>query len=327
MDDAFEHVFDWSRMRLAEHQVKLLALCKIKGMSWHLIAREAQRPDGLDRLWSGMPVESSPDATKAVSLLAEHRSLAKQAALRAAAQVEIDKLQRDDVRLVTVLDEGYPPTLRLIYNLPPFLFISGDFTEADLRSVAVVGTRKASPDGVSRADRMARLLAGEHVTVVSGLARGIDTAAHRAALDVGGRTVAVIGTGINRCYPAENRDLAEQITKQGAVVSQFWPDSPPATYTFPRRNITMSGIAQGTVVIEASNTSGAKMQARLALEHGKKVFLIKSLTEHQEWARTYVENRGAVQVDDMTEVVAALATPERIHAADQRREQLVMDFG
>ncbi|HZS21655.1 MAG TPA: DNA-processing protein DprA, partial [Pseudonocardiaceae bacterium] len=184
-----------------------------------------------------------------------------------------------------------------------------------------------SADGISRAGQIARLLAGEDVTVVSGLARGIDTAAHTAALEAGGRTIAVIGTGINRYYPAENRALADQITKQGAVVSQFWPDSPPTTYTFPRRNITMSGIAQGTVVIEASSTSGAKMQARLALEHGKKVFLIRSLTEHQQWARTYVEKRGAVQVDDVTEVVAALASPERIHAADQRREQLVMDFG
>jgi DNA processing protein len=327
MIDAFEQNFDGSRMRLAEHQVRLLALCKVKGVSWHLIAREAQRPNGLDRLWSGTPVEASPEATKATPLLASQRPDDKQATLRAAVHAEINKLQHDDVRLVTVVDEGYPPTLRLIYNLPPFLFIRGDITDADLRSVAVVGTRKASADGVGRAGRMARLLAGENVTVVSGLARGIDTAAHTAALDAGGRTIAVIGTGINRCYPAENKDLAERITQRGAVVSQFWPDSPPATYTFPRRNITMSGIAQGTVVIEASSTSGAKMQARLALEHGKKVFLIKSLTAHQEWARTYVETRGAVQVDDVAEVVAALAPPERIHAADQRREQLVMDFG
>jgi DNA protecting protein DprA len=159
-----------------------------------------------------------------------------------------------------------PPTLRLIYNLPPFLFIRGAITDADLRSVAVVGIRTASADGISRAGQLARLLAGEDVTVVSGLARGIDTAAHTAALEAGGRTIAVIGTGINRYYPAENRALADQITKRGAVASQFWPDSPPTTYTFPRRNITMSGIAQGTVVIEASSTSGAKMQARLALD-------------------------------------------------------------
>lgn len=314
-------------MRLTERQIRLLALCKIKGVSWQLIAREAQRPDGLDRLWSGSPVESSPDAAKAAELLAKHRSDDRQAELRAAVHAEIDKIQHDDVGLVTVVDDGYPPTLRLIYNLPPFLFIRGDMTEADLRSVAVVGTRAASAGGISRAARMARLLVRDGVTVVSGLARGIDTAAHAAALDAGGRTIAVIGTGINRYYPIENRALTEHITTRGAVVSQFWPDSPPTTYAFPRRNVTMSGIAQGTVVIEASSTSGAKMQARLALEHGKKVFLIKSLAEHQEWARAYVEKRGAVQVDDVTEVVAALCPPERIHAADQRREQLVMDFG
>lgn len=314
-------------MRLTKQQVRLLALCKIKGVSWYLIAREAQRPGGLDRLWMGTPVEASPDAAKAAPLLVEHRSGDAQAELEAAVQAEVDKLKHDDAKLVTVLDEEYPPTLRLIYNLPPFLFVRGAITDVDLRSVAIVGTRNASPDGIRRAGNMARLLVTQNVTVVSGLARGIDTAAHTAALEADGRTIAVVGTGLNRCYPAGNRDLAERITKHGALVSQFWPDSPPTTYTFPRRNVTMSGIAQGTVVIEASSTSGAKMQARLALDHGKKVFLIKSLTEHQEWARSYVENRGAIQVEDVTDVVAKLAPPERIHAADQRREQLVMDFG
>ncbi len=314
-------------MRLTEHQLTLLTLCKIKGVSWHLLAREAQLPDGLDRLWSGTPVETSPDAATATDLIAQHRSPDHQDNLRALVHADIDTIHHDDVRLVTVLDQGYPPTLRLIYNLPPFLFIRGTLTDDDLRSVAVVGTRKASPEGITRAGRMARLLATAGVTVVSGLARGIDTAAHTAALDAGGRTIAVIGTGINRYYPAENRTLTDQITAHGAVVSQFWPDSPPTTYTFPRRNVTMSGIAQGTVVIEASSTSGAKMQARIALEHGKKVFLIKSLTEHQDWARTYVDTRGAIQIQDVTEVIDALTTPERIHAADHRRAQLVMDFG
>lgn len=314
-------------MRLTEQQVRLLALCKIKGVSWYFIAREAQRPGGLDRLWAGTPVETSPDAAKAQPLLAEHAAAAKQAELRAAAAAEVEQLTYDDVRLVTVIDDDYPPNLRLIYNLPPFLFIRGQITPADLRSVAIVGTRNASPEGVQRAERMAKLLVAEGVTVVSGLARGIDSAAHSAALDAGGRTLAVVGTGVNRCYPAENRELAERIITRGALVSQFWPDAAPTTYTFPRRNVTMSGIAQGTVVIEAASTSGAKMQARLALEHGKKVFLIKSLTEHQEWARSYVENRGAIQVDDVTDVVAKLAPPERIYAADQRREQLIMDFG
>jgi DNA processing protein len=325
-DDAFEQKFDRSRMRLPEAQLRLLALCKVKGVNWYFIAREAQRPGGVDRMWQAAPLESSADAAKAIEALTpiggKYEPYAEQA------QAEADKLRQDDARLVTVLDDDFPPTLRLVPNPPPFLFLRGAMTDADLRSVAVVGTRNASDAGVQRAGRMARELVSKGVTVVSGLARGIDTAAHTAALAAGGRTIAVIGTGINRYYPAENRALTDEIatTGHGAVVSQFWPDSTGATWTFPRRNITMSGIAQGTVVIEASSTSGAKMQARVALEHGKKVFLIKSLTEQQEWARTYVEKRGAIQVEDVTAIADALAAPERIHAADNLRSQLVMDF-
>lgn len=313
-------------MRVTDQQLRLLALCKVKGVNWHLIARETQRPGGLDRLWAGSPVEASVEAVKAAEAI---RAIAgAQDEYAAAARAELDKVSQGDVRLVTVIDNGFPPNLRLVHNPPPFLFVRGRITEDDLRSVAVVGTRQASEAGVKRAERMAGELVRRGVTVVSGLARGIDTAAHTAAFDAGGRTIAVIGTGINRHYPAENRDLAERIAAggQGAVVSQFWPDAPPATYTFPRRNVTMSGIAQGTVVIEASSTSGAKMQARIALEHGKKVFLIKSLTEHQEWARSYVQTRGAIQVEDVEDVEDALAPPGRIQAADRRRAQLVMDF-
>lgn len=313
-------------MRLSQEQLRLLALCKVKGLSWYLVAREAQRPGGVERLWNAAPLETSSEAAKAVELLEPLAGAYKDFA--DAAQSEIDKVRHDDARLITVLDEDFPPTLRLVPNLPPFLFIRGEMTDADLRSVAVVGTRNASDAGIQRAGRMARELVGRGVTVVSGLARGIDTAAHRAALTADGRTVAVLGTGINRYYPAENRDLTDEIAtgRRGAVVSQFWPDSPGATYTFPRRNITMSGIAQGTVVIEAGSTSGAKMQARIALEHGKKVFLVKSLTEQQAWARTYVEERGAMQVEDVATIADALAAPERIHAADNVRGQLVLDF-
>ncbi len=313
-------------MQLSEEQTKLLALCKVKDVNWYLIARETLRPDGVERLWSARPLESSDEARKATSALAAAGNDVQRYVDEALA--EVAKLHHDDVRLITAIDDDFPPTLRLVHNPPPFLFVRGAMTDDDLRSVAVVGTRNASETGVQRASRMARELVQRGVTVVSGLARGIDTAAHTAALAAGGRTIAVIGTGINRYYPAENRELTDEIATggRGAVVSQFWPDGHPATYTFPRRNVTMSGIAQGTVVIEASSTSGAKMQARVALEHGKKVFLIKSLTEQQEWARRYVEQRGAIQVEDVAAIAAALATPERVHAVDTVRSQLVMDF-
>ncbi len=168
---------------------------------------------------------------------------------------------------------------------------------------------------------MSRLLAAQGVTVVSGLARGIDAAAHRAALEAGGRTIAVVGTGITKCYPGEHSDLAEDIAASSALVSQFWPTRSAAKDTFPRRNVVTSGISQGTVVIEAGSTSGAKMQARIALDHGKKLFLIRSLVTAQPWAQSYIE-RGAIEVGDVDEVIARLAAPERVRQATEQQQQL-----
>jgi DNA processing protein len=173
-----------------------------------------------------------------------------------------------------------------------------------------VGTRAPSPKGIDRAERMARLLVEAGVTVLSGLARGIDTAAHRACLDAGGRTIAVLGSGIRRVYPSENAELADRIADSGAVVSQFWPDSAPATYNFPRRNVVTSGMSQGTVVIEATATSGAKMQARLAIEHGKQVFLLHSLVTEREWAQRYLQRPRVHEVFDVADILRLLRSPD-----------------
>jgi DNA processing protein len=303
-----------------DDHIRLLALCRIKGLSWHLLAREARRPEGLARLEEGRVRERSTEARKAtVVLAAAQRDLAR---LRDEAAQLLGEALRGDVRLTTVLDENYPLNLRTIFNAPPFLFYRGILNaDHDARSVAVVGTREPTPEGVKRAGKMARLLAGQGVTVLSGLARGIDGAAHHAALEAGGRTVAVLGTGIRRVYPPEHRDLAEQIAATGALVSQFWPDTPPTTYGFPRRNITMSGMGQGTVVIEAASTSGAKMQARLALEHGKKVFLVHHLVTEQPWARGYLA-RGAVEVHRVEDIVEKLRAPAAIRTRAYDANQL-----
>jgi len=181
-----------------------------------------------------------------------------------------------------------------------------------------VGTRQASPEGLKRATRLARDLSREGVTVLSGLARGIDTAAHRAALNVkDGRTVAVVGHGaLVPVYPKENRSLAEQIRERGALVSQFWPDAPPRPANFLMRNVVMSGMAMGTVVVEASATSGAKNQARLALEHGKRLFLLESLVNTQEWAQRYAARPGVSVVRDLNDVLDVLvelaSAPEQL---------------
>jgi DNA processing protein len=225
----------------------------------------------------------------------------------------IEEYSARGVRLLTVLDDDYPQNLRLVYNRPPFLWVRGSLLANDNRSIAVVGTRSASPEGLEQARSLAEQLAQRSVTVLSGLALGVDGAAHEGALSAAGRTVAVMGTGINTVYPARHSELAERIVESGgALVSQFWPDAPPTKWSFPMRNIVMSGMGVGTVVVEASKTSGAKMQARLALEHGKRLFLVNTLVLREEWAQRYAQHPGTTvveSVDDVVDVLAALARP------------------
>jgi DNA processing protein len=301
-----------------QEQIALLALLRVKGVDWHFIAREAQRPDGLRRLLDRHATEASDEARESLDAMA---AVSDWSAGRDEIEAMLDDTAAESIRLTTVLDSDYPINLRTIFNLPPFLFYRGHLREDDTRAVAVVGTRKPTPMGVARATEMARLLTENNVTVLSGLAQGIDTAVHRSCLDASGRTIAVIGTGIRKVYPAGNRELSETIAVTGAVVSQFWPDAPPATWSFPRRNVVMSGMGQGTVVIEASETSGAKMQARLALQHGKQVWLLRSLVDQYVWARKYVE-RGAKVVESVEDIVGDLRSLEAVRERADARMQL-----
>lgn len=218
---------------------------------------------------------------------------------------EIAGWEGDGMRFVTLLDPDYPGQLLTIHQRPPFLTWQGTPDARDTRGVAIVGTRQASAEGRKRAEALAAGLARRGITVVSGLAAGIDSAAHTGALGAGGRTVAVIGTGLRRTYPSENAELQRRIATDGMVISQFLPDAPPTKTSFPMRNAVMSGYAAATVVVEANWTSGARMQARLALEHGRRVFLLDSLLE-LDWARDYAKRPGASVVRDLDELVAQL---------------------
>lgn len=200
--------------------------------------------------------------------------------------------------LVTILDRRYPERLRGIHQAPPVLFARGSLRPDDT-AVSVVGSRKASDRGLSIAATVARELVTRGVTVVAGLALGIDTAAHRAALAAEGRTVAIIGTGINKIYPAANRDLHEEISRQGLLLSQFWPDAPPQKHTFLMRNATMSGYGQATVVVEAGEKSGTRAQARMAVEHGRPVILTDLVVEQNEWAKALIGRPGVHAAGDL----------------------------
>ncbi|MEE1736418.1 DNA-protecting protein DprA [Streptomyces sp. BE147] len=309
-------------------QQELLTVCALragnKSVDWNLIARTCQSPEALQVVLGGDIPEDSAIARKSLTLLRE--ALASIGDARARVATELEAAEKAGARLVTVLDPEYPANLRLVPNLPPFLFHLGDLEERDARSAAVVGTRNASEGGLRRAARMARLLVEEDVVIYSGLAKGIDTAAHTATLDAQGRTVAVMGTGIAaKIYPAQNKGLASRIVAEGgAVLSQFWPTSGSATWTFPRRNVVTSGSTMGSIVIEASSTSGAKMQARIAHEHGKQVFLIKSLATSEPWAAKMIEEGKAVEVSDLDDVLSRLGNAKRVQQAAQQRLQLAL---
>jgi DNA processing protein len=225
---------------------------------------------------------------------------------------EIEAWAAEGMHVLTVLDPEYPTNLRTVHNRPPLLFVKGRLEPSDARSVAVVGARKASERGLEAARLVATEISEAGFTVVSGLAAGVDAAAHQAALTRGARTVAVIGTGLRRSYPPENAALQRRLMEEHAVVSQFWPDAPPTRRSFPMRNAVMSGFSLATVVIEASQTSGARMQARLALEHGRPVFLHKALLVH-DWARSYVDRPGTYVIESGSEVVTIV---ERLTSAE-----------
>jgi len=287
----------------------LIALLRRGGRIWHLVSDEIEERGSALAVLEGRGPETSGAAD--LTLFPAEADQQRDEDLDAIV-AEIGDWEAEGIHLVTVLDEDYPQNLRTIHNRPPLLFVRGSLLADDERSIAVVGTRQVSPDGLRQTTAMAEDLSALGFTIVSGLAEGVDTAAHRAALDSGRRTVAVIGTGIRRAYPAANAELQERIAAEGAVASQFWPDAPPRRQSFPMRNIVMSGIALATVVIEASHTSGARMQARIALEHGRPVFLMRSLLSH-EWARAYAERPGTHVVRSASEVAEQV---ERLTSLD-----------
>ncbi len=176
--------------------------------------------------------------------------------------------------IITCADSRFPAALRQIPYAPPFLFVKGTLLPQDEMAVAVVGTRKPSYYGRKASYRLATDLCRHQVTIVSGLARGIDTAAHQAAVDCGGRTLAVLGCGLDIVYPPENRDLYRLIPLQGALISEFLLGTPPESRNFPIRNRIISGLSRGVVVVEAGIKSGTHITANYALEQGREVFAV-----------------------------------------------------
>ena len=183
-------------------------------------------------------------------------------------------IERHRVRMLSVLDRGYPVRLKMIPDPPPLLYVAGTLTDEDGLAVAIVGARKASPSGRLVTEELSHDLAAAGVTIVSGLARGVDAAAHRGALSANGRTIAVLGCGIDRTYPPEHDRLRKQIEEHGAVLSEVPMGTPPHSHHFPRRNRIISGLCLGVIVTEAAMNSGSLITAKLAGEQGREVFAV-----------------------------------------------------
>lgn len=224
-------------------------------------------------------------------------------AAEARAEQELQGWRERGIQAIGFDDGRYPRRLTDVTERPALLFGRGTPAEADKDGVAVIGTRRPTPAGVQTAQALAEALVRAGRTVISGLAAGIDTAAHEAALRAGGRTIAVLGNGLDHVYPAANAGL------QGTVhvaLSQFWPEQAPSRKTFPLRNAVMSGISAATVIVEAGERSGARIQARHALAQGRRLFLMRPLLR-EEWARTLAPQAGVRVINSADELIEALA--------------------
>lgn len=230
--------------------------------------------------------------------------------LQAAADAEIDEVRKLGGDILLLDDGVYPSSLREIYDPPVVLYVKGAWSEClDQPCLGVVGSRRCSTYGQNSASMLARDLAKRGVTVVSGFARGIDAAAHRGALEAGGRTIAVLGTGLDQIYPRDHKKLAADILAQGgALVTQFPLQTPPVSENFPYRNRIISGLSLGIVVVEAAENSGSLITARLAMEQNREVFAVPgNITSRNSFGTNYlIKGAGAKLVQQWQDIVAEL---------------------
>jgi len=220
---------------------------------------------------------------------------------------EFDLIQKHDLEILTLNDTAYPENLKNIYDPPPVLYIKGTLSPQDKLSIAIVGSRRASFYGLNSAEKFAYELASMGFTVVSGLAYGIDTQAHKGALKAGNRTIAVLGSGLAKIYPAENKKLAGEIAQHGAVISEFPIQEEPRRQNFPCRNRVISGLSMGVLVVEAARNSGALITADFSLEQGRDVFALPGKIDSQtSFGTNSLIKQGAKLVASVEDILEEL---------------------
>jgi len=240
------------------------------------------------------------------------------------AAVQQEKMVESGAVMVTIGDSRYPQPLREIFDPPILLFVRGQVELLKSMMLGVVGTRRPTPYGIAAAERLAADLAHAGLTIVSGMARGIDTAAHRGALASGGNTVAVLGCGADIVYPSENRKLAAEIVARGLIVSEFPMGAIAFPQNFPIRNRIISGMSVGVLVVEGAQYSGSAITAKLAMDQGREVFAVPgNITSKLSWGPNLLIKQGARLVQEWNDVVAELPPESRRHLIDRGRQKLL----
>lgn len=229
----------------------------------------------------------------------------------AANSVDVDRefrlAEKEGIKIVPYYSDAYPRNLKSIYDPPLILYIKGDIVDNDIMAMAVVGARGCTHYGKTQAERLSRSLSQIGFTIVSGMARGIDSVAHNGALKTNGRTIAVLGSGLCKIYPPENRKLSESISERGAVVSELPLSTPPDTRNFPPRNRIISGLSLGVVIVEAALKSGSLITAKWALEHGKEVFAVPGPVDSAYSKGTHrLIKEGAKLVESADDIIEEL---------------------
>lgn len=250
------------------------------------------------------------------------QSVASGCAFEEAAE-QHEKVAKLGVALVPITDPRYPPRLKEIFDPPPLLYARGRVELLGNLMLGVVGTRRPTAYGTQVATRLSKDLAEAGLTIASGMARGIDTAAHRAVLEAGGDTVAVFGCGVDEVYPAENRRLAEALAEKGLLISEFPMGAPPFPQNFPVRNRIISGMSAGILVVEGGEYSGSTITAKLAAEQNREMFAVPgNVTSKMSWGPNLLIKQGAKLVQEWNDVVAELKAEDRRTLLDQCRKRL-----
>jgi DNA processing protein len=305
-----------------EEELHWLALRMVPGLGTRRIGRLLERlrtPQAIFRA-SASELEAA-GLTGAVA-----RSVASGSSFEDAATQQ-QKVREAGAHLVTLNDTRYPDALRKIFDPPPVLFARGRVELLTSICIGVVGTRHPTPYGMAAAEKLSGDLARAGVTITSGMARGIDTAAHKATLAVGGLTIAVLGCGVDIVYPSENRKLAAEIAAKGLIVSEFPMETTAFPQNFPIRNRIISGLSSGILVIEGAQYSGSAITARLAIDQGREVFAVPgNITSKMSWGPNLLIKQGAKLVQDWNDVVVDLPQTAQRRLIDEGRQR-IMDQG